>query len=106
MYRGDKVGAVSYRELKTEASVTRFIESEGVPSDSKVVGHTWKFVNKSGGPDKRFKNNRELPICSYGQVDLSSQSGLHELLMMSKDGPQAALSGALLGLAQSPAVAT
>ena len=65
------------------AHTTRFIESEKSSCDASVVGSTWKYVNKSGGPDKRFKDNRELPICLYGEIELKSASGLNTILMFS-----------------------
>ena len=34
-----------------ESGTSRFIESDGVPPDSQVVGSTWRYVSKSGGPD-------------------------------------------------------
>lgn len=86
VYEGNEVGAVSYRELHASASVTRFIESESVPHDATVVGHTWRFVNKSGGPDRRFSNNRQIPICNYEEVRLSSRTGLNEVLQISRVG--------------------
>lgn len=78
-----KVGALNYSDIETSAYTTRFIESEGVPKDAQIVGRTWKYVNKSGGPDKRFKNNRELPICLYGEIELKSFSGLNTIIMFS-----------------------
>jgi len=27
--------------------------------------YTWKYVNKKGDPDKRFKDNRKIPIVLY-----------------------------------------
>ena len=35
-------------------------------------------MNKKGGPDRRFSNNRELPICLYGEMDFKSSNGLNE----------------------------
>ena len=32
--------------------------------------YTWQYANKSGGPDRRFNNNRQLPICLYGILSL------------------------------------
>lgn len=61
----------------------KFIESEAVPKDTQIVGQTWKYVNKSGGPDRRFRDNRQLPICLYGRLELSSASGLNTVLMYS-----------------------
>ncbi len=78
-----KVGALNYSDIQTAAHTTRFVESEKVPKDASIVGSTWKYVNKSGGPDKRFKNNRELPICLYGEIELKSTSGLNTVLMFS-----------------------
>lgn len=79
----NKVGALNYSDIQTFAHTTRFIESEKVPKDASIVGKTWKYVNKSGGPDKRFKDNRELPICLYGEIELKSSTGLNTVLMFS-----------------------
>jgi hypothetical protein len=65
---------------------TRFIEHETVPSDARVVDRTWQFVNKKGGPDLRFKNNRELPVCAYNQFNLSTPDGLDVRFIGSKEG--------------------
>jgi hypothetical protein len=80
----DGVGAVSYRDLNVGIRASRFIEDEGVPSDAEVVGQTWRYVNKNGGPDKRFKNNRQLPICLYEEVEFTSGTGLNEVIQLSK----------------------
>lgn len=72
-----KYGAVSYDSLEVCFSPTRFIEDQGVPSDAHVVDYTWRFVNKKGGPDRRFNNNRQLPIAQYGFVQLQSQTGMN-----------------------------
>jgi len=73
-------GAVDYEHLKVEVGSTRFIEEEGVPHDSVVVDHTWRYVNKNGGPDRRFNNNAQLPICSYQVVNFTSSHGMNILL--------------------------
>ncbi|HHV30398.1 DUF4236 domain-containing protein [Acetivibrio mesophilus] len=81
--QGSKIGALNYTDIRISSYTTRFIESEGVPRDSQVVGQTWKYVNKSGGPDRRFKDNRQIPICLYGKLELSSTSGLNTVIMYS-----------------------
>ena len=75
--RGSKVGAVSYDDLQIQISSTNFAESDPVPKDAQVIGHTWQYVNRNGTPDKRYKNNRQLPICLYGVVRLRSTSGIN-----------------------------
>lgn len=81
--QGSKIGALNYEDITSLSYTTRFIESEGVPRDSQVVGQTWKYVNKSGGPDRRFKDNRQLPICLYGTLELTSTKGLNTVIMYS-----------------------
>lgn len=81
--QGSKIGALNYSDIDINAHTTRFIENESVPSDAQVVGQTWKYVNKTGEPDRRFKDNRQLPICLYGELELSSTSGLNTVIIFS-----------------------
>ena len=84
VYDRDGVGAVSYSGLEVAATQTRFIEDGAVPRDATVVDKTWKYVNKSGGPDRRFKDNRQLPICLYDEISLRSATGLNEVVQVSR----------------------
>jgi hypothetical protein len=85
---GGAVGAVEYAQLRVETGTSRFIEEERVPADAEVVGHTWRYVNKKGGPDRRFKDNPQVPEVLYGELGLSSASGLNEVLKTSnKEAP-------------------
>lgn len=95
---GAKVGAVGYANLDLRWQDSNFIEDGQVPRDAVVIGHTWKHPNKNGGPDRRFRDNRQIPICRYEVLHLRSGSGLNELLEFSKGGlcaPFAATAGAL-----------
>ncbi|HEX5405624.1 MAG TPA: DUF4236 domain-containing protein [Pseudonocardiaceae bacterium] len=74
---GSVYADVDYRMLQVSWQEERFIETEPVPSDSLIVGHTWRYVNKSGGPDRRFKDNTQLPIVKYGQLNMESPAGLN-----------------------------
>ncbi len=107
VFDSNGVGAVGYDTLRIAVGTTSFIEEEGVPSDAKVVDKTWKYVNKRGGPDKRFKENRELPVCQYETMHFSSDSGLNEQIMLSHCGAGAPFGAAIakLGavLARQPA---
>ena len=100
IFEPDGVGAVPYEQLKIERGSTRFIEDGTVPADSQVVGQTWKYVNKKGGPDKRFKDNRELPIALYEEIHLTSPTGLNELVQVSKSGAGASMEKAVRAIAQ------
>jgi hypothetical protein len=75
--RGD-LALVDLREIKVTYRPSRFIEEEPVPHDAVVVDYTWAKCNKDGSPDRRFANNRRIPIASYGELTLESESGLNE----------------------------
>lgn len=69
---GFKVFGCEYNNLEFNVFDSNYVESGIVPRDAKVIGYTWKYVNKKGGPDKRFKNNRKLPVCDYGGLKVNS----------------------------------
>jgi hypothetical protein len=83
VFEGGSAGAVGYEQLRLAVAATRFIEEEGVPADAEVAGSTWKYVNKSGGPDRRFKDNRQLPVLVYGELRFGSSTGLNEVVHVS-----------------------
>lgn len=95
VFQGRAVGGVSYQRLQAVSVGTRFVEHEAVPTDARVVDRTWQYVNKKGGPDRRFKNNRELPVCAYNQFNLSTPDGLDVRFLGSKEGGFDALALAL-----------
>jgi hypothetical protein len=83
VYNWGGVGAVPYNQLDAQATQVQFREDGQVPGDAVQVGTTWRFVNRNGGPDRRFNNNRQLPIMLYGQLFLTSTSGVEEVFEMS-----------------------
>ncbi|MFU4899631.1 hypothetical protein ACM70K_28845, partial [Pseudomonas aeruginosa] len=95
VFEANGVGAVSYENLRIDISTTNFIEDGAVPKDSEIVSRTWKFVNKKGGPDRRFKNNRELPVVRYEEVQFSSNTGLLERIQISCVGRTSSLAQAI-----------
>jgi hypothetical protein len=80
---GARLAGVPYDQLRVAAQATRFIEDAAPPPDTQVVDWTWQFVNKSGGPDRRFANNRQLPVCRYGEIELATAAGLRVVLQTS-----------------------
>lgn len=98
IYDSNGVGAVTYQGLQVFVSSKHFVENEGVPRDAIIVGHTWRYVNKNGGPDRRFKDNREIPICHYEEIALRSDTGLNELLQSSRLGSASGFASAIATL--------
>jgi len=86
VYDGVNIGAVSYRSVDFTVVPQRFIEDGGLPADATVVDYTWRYVNKKGGPDRRFANNPRIPICMYDELHIRTTSGLNEVLQLSRAG--------------------
>jgi hypothetical protein len=83
MERGGDLALIDLREVTVELSRTRFVETEGVPSDSAVVDQTWAKCNKDGSPDRRFRENYQIPVAQYAEVHFASSRGLNETYMFS-----------------------
>lgn len=83
VYEGGRFAGIPYQELDVTLEETAFVEVESLPHDARVVDQTWRFLNKSGGPDRRFNNNRQLPVVAYFKVSLQSRSGMHVVFQLS-----------------------
>lgn len=94
-YAPNGVGAVDYSTLELTSSPTRFIEEGNVPHDARIVEHTWRFVNKNGTPDRRFNNNRQIPICQYEEMRIGSKTGVLEVMQLSRLGASVAVDQAI-----------
>jgi hypothetical protein len=81
--QGDKFGALHYSDVTFSSTTTRFVETQWVPRDAMVVEYRWEHATKSGEPDRRYKNNRQIPICQYGELHITSHTGLNIVLMFS-----------------------
>jgi Protein of unknown function (DUF4236) len=101
IYDKHGVGAVGYQELHVDVDPTSFVENGVVPRDATVIGSTWRYVNKKGGPDRRFKDNREIPICRYDELRFRSETGMNEVLHVSRSGAGVAFAEALRRMAMS-----
>lgn len=80
IFKNFTVGCRKYNDMVAGFDTTNFVESEFVPRDAEIIRYTWRYVNKSGGPDKRFNNNRQIPVCKYGEISLTSEDGINILL--------------------------
>ena len=71
------------RQVEITIAPTRFIVYDrDVPSDSVVIDSTWQYVNKDGGPDRRFSNNPTIPVAQYCKIFFRGE-GLNEAWMIS-----------------------
>lgn len=94
-----RYASVGYETVRVDVSTDRFIE-ERPPSDATIVDYTWQYVNKDGGPDRRFSNNRQIPVCSYTNIHISTPSGLDERFMFSRSRLRLSLQSVLTSVAR------
>jgi hypothetical protein len=92
---GKRYSDVAYRHLQVRHWQTRFIEAGLLPTDAQMVDQTWLHPNVRGGPDRRFANNRPLPVMQYGRLELSSPEGLYWQLQVSRVGAASAIASVL-----------
>lgn len=78
LYRASKqaFALIDSREVTLTFVSTRFTETLSVPSDTEIVGQTWAKCNKDGSPDRRFRDNYQIPLAHYGTLLFSSNDGL------------------------------
>lgn len=79
------IGGLDYRNVRVQFHDQRFHEAEHVPGDAMVVGHTWRFVRRDGGPDRRFNNNRQIPIVNYQAMVVDGPGNFQKVLYLSKN---------------------
>lgn len=82
MIQGAQCTALHYEHIKWSIGMTRFVESSA-PNDSRVVGQTWQYVNKQGGPDRRFAYNPALVECAYGEFSVNFANYRRTKLLLS-----------------------
>lgn len=71
---GDSIDKFEVYPLETvslEFRTTRFVEDGSLPTDSRQVDTTYRYVNKNGGPDRRYSHNPAIPVMLYGDISIS-----------------------------------
>jgi hypothetical protein len=97
----DNFALLEYKDIGFEFSISQFIEEEALAGDTTVIGQTWAKVNKDGSPDKRFKDNYQIPIAQYGKFSITSSTGMNEEYMVSNAESAQSFSSALKSLASA-----
>ncbi|MDO4693656.1 MAG: DUF4236 domain-containing protein [Eikenella sp.] len=74
---------MGFHEVDISFYPVKFIETENIPNDAEQIDSTWAKVNKNGTPDKRFKDNYQIPIMRYAEFRFQTKTGLNEAYMLS-----------------------
>ena len=78
-----RLGILELADLRVAFDRTAFLETETVPQDSKQLSEVWERSNKDGSRDKRYADNRQLPVMEYGEITFMSDTGIYEKYMVS-----------------------
>lgn len=93
--------AISYDALSVTCASSTMRWFSAVPNDAKVVGQSWRYVNKDGGPDRRFNNNHIVQIILVANLTIRSTTGLEIILQVSATKAAEAARDALHALARA-----
>ena len=84
MYKSpENFGIVEMSQLELNYKDTEFVETEVTPKDAEHIRSVWEKSNKDGSRDKRYSENKQLPVMGYGEITLSSETGIYEKYMFS-----------------------
>ncbi len=75
-------GLVDLKNLQISLRPAHTVEPN-VPPDGEVIGETWVHARKDGEPDRRYKDNWQIPVVKYARMDVTSDSGLNEAYQFS-----------------------
>lgn len=74
---------VDYTNMSIIYTSIHFNEPGSYPTDAEKIGTTWEYVNKNGGPDKRFADNRQISVVKYGGINLTINGKISVIFQIS-----------------------
>src|SRR4051812_34435370 len=86
---GAMVAYVDYAGVGIVAEHLEYVEPEGrLYEDSLVIDKRWRFINRDGSRDKRFKDNVELPVVRCGVMKINVAETRIELMTTNPQTPE------------------
>lgn len=72
-----------YQSIKIYGSLDEFhfIWDEKIPKDSQILEYQWKYTNKNGRPDQRFKDNYEIPELLFWSLEIETNERILQILL-------------------------
>lgn len=80
-----EVGIIETSNTMIRSENNPYAELDDVPEDTEVIYSTWQYVNKDSSKDKRYKDNKKVPICNYRLIQLNFNTEYKILLLSSKN---------------------
>ncbi|NLJ95949.1 MAG: hypothetical protein GX321_02250 [Clostridiales bacterium] len=78
-----EVGIIVTSNIMITTKPCPYAELDDVPEDTEVIYSRWQYVNKDSSKDKRYKDNKKIPICNYGLIHLKSDKGFMIMILSS-----------------------
>lgn len=94
------VGVVPYGVLQCRVEPRRWVETGPLPRGVEAVDWTWRFVNKDGSPDRRYRDNPQFPVAVYQDLCFESPTGLNERIQLAHPGLAEPFCRAAAGMAE------
>ena len=61
---------ISYKDVSVDYSTHDIIDYGQIAGDAEIIGYRWQYSNNDGSRDRRFSNNRQIPVCRNGQITM------------------------------------
>lgn len=74
LFQNTKYSKINYNSISIDMKVTNFIETKMVPNDSTITGYSWRYSNKNGDPDRRYRDNHKIPNVQYAEIIIMHKS--------------------------------
>ncbi len=87
---GSKISHLPYSRFAIGRDHLDYVEVHGhVFPDSMILERRWRFINRDGSPDRRFKANHQVPVVRCGILKFDVAGSEVSLLTTNPDSPQA-----------------
>lgn len=80
-FSNDKLPSIWTKELIISSEDISYAETEELAADVSVLEQRWKYVNKDGSKDKRYKDNKKIYVCNYRLISVENELGFKLLLL-------------------------
>jgi hypothetical protein len=78
-----ELGLVEVKDLNISFAERHFVEEHFIPRDTQIIRYTWSKLQPDGEPDKKNKENIQLPVVVYGEINFKTITGLNETYLFS-----------------------
>lgn len=86
---GRQVHRFSSCDLEVSHRHFEYVEMEGkIYGDSQEIDKRWQYINKDGSRDKRFNNNKQLPVVRCGILCLTLDGNRFEIMTTNPNAPE------------------